>query len=178
MELGGDEKRIQALFSELSFADQSRVPQFGHLWTRAQVKKEIGAGSIRRPVAIFISLLVTAVACSLAVWTWYRSSQSSPPNIVLQLPQSFDAPDTPGPVKLQPESARPRRQRSITRRRQVDRSIATKAVLLSSWQSPTQQFMASPTALALGALPPLTQSVQDLESFLSKNSEIIKESNR
>ena len=172
MELGGDEKRIQALFSELSFEDQSRAPQFGHLWTRAQVTKEIGAGSISRPVAVFVTLLFTASACSFAVWTWYRSTQSSPPNIVIQLP------DTSTPVKLQQASVEPRRQKRITRRRQVERSLATEAALLSSWQSPTQQFMASPTSLALGSLPPLTQSVKDLESFLSKNSEIMKESNR
>src|ERR1043165_5825839 len=73
MELGGDEKRIQALFSELSFADQSRVPQFGHLWTRAQLGKE--PRSTGRPVAVFVSLLVTAAACSLAVWAWYRSTE-------------------------------------------------------------------------------------------------------
>jgi hypothetical protein len=71
-----------------------------------------------------------------------------------------------------------RHQKHLARRRQVDRGIATEAALLSSWQSPTQQFMASPTDLALGSLPALNQSAKDLESFLSKNSEIMKESNR
>lgn len=171
MELGGDEKRIQALFSELSFADQSRVPQFGHLWARAQ-SKEIGARSVARPVAILVSLFVTAAACSLAGWTWYRFTQSSP-NIAIQLLPSatFEAP-------VQPVKIEPRRQKHIARRRQVDRSIVTEAALLSSWQSPTQGFMSSPTELSLGSLPQLNQSVKDLESFLSKNSEIMKESNR
>jgi hypothetical protein len=172
MELGGDEKRIQALFFELSLADQSRVPQFGRLWTCAQAKQK--SVSIRGPVAVLVSLLVTAAACSLAVWTWYISTRPSP-NIVIQLPQSFD---TPSPVKLQQATGQPRRSKRVTRRPQLDRRIVTEAALLSSWQSPTQQFMASPTALALGSLPPLTQSVKDLESFLSKNSEIMKESNR
>jgi len=84
MELGGDEKKIQALFSDLSLEDQSRVPQFGHLWARAQAKKETAAGSLGRPLAVLVSLLVTAAACSLAVWTWYTSTQT--PNIVVQLP--------------------------------------------------------------------------------------------
>lgn len=175
MELGGDEKRIQALFSELSFEDQSRVPQFGHLWTRAQARKD--ASSVGRPVAILVSLFVTATACSLAVWTWYRFTQPSPPNIVIHLPQSFDAP-TKNPVKVVQETIQPRRQRNFTRRRQLERSLAAEAAMLSSWQSPTQQFMTSPTALALGSLPSLNQSVKDLESFLSKNSEIMKESNQ
>jgi len=98
MELGGDEKRIQALFSELSFADQSRVPQFGHLWTRAQVSKE--SRGIGRPVAVLVSLLVTAAACSFAVWTWYRSAET--PNILVQLPPAIEATYTPTPVKVEP----------------------------------------------------------------------------
>lgn len=38
--------------------------------------------------------------------------------------------------------------------------------------------MSSPTELSLSSLPQLNQSVKDLESFLSKNSEIMKESNQ
>ena len=174
MELGGDEKRIQALFSELSFADQSRVPQFGHLWTRAQVSKE--TGGIGRPVAVLVSLLVTAAACSLAVWTWYRSTET--PIIAVQLPPAVAATYTTTPVKVEPVRIDTRRRKQITRRRPVDRSITTEAALLSSWQSPTQQFMASPTSVALGSFPSLNQSAKDLESFLSKNSEIMKESNQ
>lgn len=171
MELGGDEKRIRALFSELSFEDQSRVPQFGHLWTRAQAPREISTRGIRR--LVLVSLLVTAAACSLAAWTWYRSSQSPLPNIAIQLPP-FEAPHTPA----QPVRIEPRHQKHIARRRQVDRRVATEAALLSSWQSPTQRFMSSPTDLTLDSLPQLNQSAKDLESFLSKNSEIMKESNR
>jgi hypothetical protein len=182
MELGGDEKRIQALFSELSFADQSRVPQFAHLWTRAQA---IQVSALRRavasprektfirPMAILVPVLVIAVVCSLALLTWSRFTPSPNPNIV-----NYVVPDTPNPVKPVLERVEPRRQKHITRRRQVDRSLATEAALLSSWQSPTQQFMASPTVLGFSSLPQLNQSVKDLESFLSKNSEIMKESNR
>ena len=172
MELGGDEKRIQALFSELSFENQSRVPQFGQLWSRAQAN-EIGGRTLGRLIAVFVSLVITAAACSLAVWTWYTSTQDS--NIVIQpLPsETFEARYTPTPVKLEPP-----RKKHIARRRHVERSIATEAALLSNWQSPTQQFMSSPTDLALGSLPTLNQSVKDLESFLSKYSEIMKESNQ
>jgi len=172
MELGGDEKRIQALFSELSFENQSRVPQFGQLWTRAQAK-ETRAARLTRPVAVLVSLLITAAAGSLVVWTWYTSTPNS--NIVIQPPPTvtFEARHTPTPIKLEPS-----RKKHIARRRYVDRNIAPEAALLSNWQSPTQQFLASPTDLALGSLPTLNQSVKDLESFLSKNSEIMKESNK
>ena len=174
MELGGDEKRIQALFSELSFEDQSRVPQFGRLWSRAQVNKE--TAGIGRPVAVLVSVLVIAAVSSLAVWTWYQSTET--PNIVFRLPPAVEASSTPTPLKLQPPRIESHRQKQITRRRPIDRTIATEAAVLSTWQSPTQQFMASPTDLALGSLPALNQSAKDLESFLSKNSEIMKESNR
>jgi hypothetical protein len=173
-ELGGDEKRIQALFSELSLADQRRVPQFGRLWSRCAVAP-LREKTLIRPMAVLVSLMVTAAACSFAAWIWYRSIQT--PNVVIQLP-TVEAPYIPSREKVQPVKIEPRRQKHITRRRQVGRSIATEAALLSSWQSPTQQFMTSPTSLALGSLPPLNQSVKDLESFLSKNSEIMKESNR
>ena len=172
MELDGDEKRIQALFSELRFDDQCRVPQFGHIWTRAQARQEIGVRGVGR--LVLLSLLVIAVACSLAVWTWYKSTQSQIPSIAIQLPPAVSvevAHIAVQPVKIE-------RQKHTVRRRLVDRSIVTEAALLSSWQSPTQQFMSSPTELTLGSLPQLNQSVKDLESFLSKNSEIMKESNR
>jgi hypothetical protein len=173
MELAGDEKRIQALFSELSLENQSRAPQFGHLWTRAQAKVSV-ARSIGTPVAVLLSLLVTAGACSLAVWTWYTSTQNS--NLVIQPPPSvtLEARYTPTRIKVEP----PRKRQHVARRRHVDRNLATEVALLSNWQSPTQQFMSSPTDLALGSLPTLNQSVKDLESFLSKNSEIMKESNQ
>jgi len=176
MELGLDEKRIQALFSELSFEDQIRAPQFDHLWTRAQAQQDS-----RRAVAplrektfirpVFVSMFLIAAACLLALRT------SSPnPNIATYTPDKVSY--TPTQVTVQPVKLEPRRPKRIVRRRQIDRSIATEAALLSSWQSPTQQFMKSPTDLALGSLPQLNQSVKDLESFLSKNSEIMKESNR
>jgi hypothetical protein len=180
MEWAGDEKRIQALFSELSLENQSRVPQFAELWTHAQAHESafrrafapLREKTLIRPVAILV--LVTA-ACSLAVWTWSMPIET--PNIAIQLPPSATL-EAPSSVKLQPARTEPRHQKHIARRRQVDRSIATEAALLSNWQSPTQRLMTSPTDLALGSLPVLNQSAKDLESFLSKNSEIMKESNR
>ena len=177
MELGGDEKRIQALYSELSFEDQSHVPQFARLWTQVSTSRRAVAPlrekNLLRPVAVLVSLLVTASACSFTVWTWFGSAET--PNIAIQLPPPVEAPYTTTPAKFEPARTESHPKK---RRRQVDRSIRTEAASLSSWQSPTQQFMASPTDLALGSLPALNQSAKDLESFLSKNSEIMKESNR
>jgi hypothetical protein len=176
MELAGDEKRIQALFSELSLEDQSRVPQFGRLWAQASTSRRVVAPlrekNFIRPVAVLVSLLVIASACSFAVWTWNRLAEI--PNIAVQLPRADQVTYTTTPGKVEPA----RHLKHIARQRPVVRSIATEAASLSSWQSPTQQFMASPTDLALGSLPALNQSAKDLETFLSKNGEIMKESNR
>lgn len=184
MELGGNEKRIQALFSELSLEDQSCVPQFAHVWTRAQVIKSVNAGSLGRRMAVLVSLLVTAAACSLAVWSWSRSTPALPPMVGNRLPL-IEAPYPPTPVKLMPGTQREklnlRHQRNIARQRQVERrpaAEATEAALLSSWQSPTRGFMESPTSVVLSSLPQLSQSAKDLESFLPKNNEIMKESNQ
>ena len=180
MELGGDEKKIQALFSELSLENQSLVPQFEHLWTRARsAVVPPREKSFLRPTAVFVSVLVTAAVCSLAVWTWYRFAPL--PTIGYSVPQPASVAESYQPtipVKVVTEKIKPPRQKHNTRARQVERDIATEAALLSSWQSPTQSFMESPTSVALGSLPQLNQSVKDLESFLPKKNEIMKESNQ
>ena len=186
MELGGDEKRIQALFSELSLEEQSRAQQFGHMWSRAQAR-ESRAGSISRPVAVLISALVTAAACTVAIWTWYRLAPSPVPGIVNRLPQPED--NTPQafsepkqPVKIvsvsQRETTRRIQRKTFVRQRRADRRMAAYVALLSNWQSPTQRLLESPTSPVLSSLPQLNQSVKDLKSFLPKNNEVIKESNQ
>jgi hypothetical protein len=179
MALDGNEKRIQALYSELSLEDQTCAPQFGHLWSRAQAIRATEPGRLGRPFAIVISVLVTAIACSI-VWAWYALTPAPPLTIVNHLPPGtiVEAPARPTPVPVhQPEKMQPRRQRNLARRK-ADRRLSTEAALLSAWQSPTQAFMQLPTGLTLSSLPQLNQSVKELESFLPRNDEIMKESNR
>ena len=38
MELSGEEKKLQALFSELKTADEETAPQFARVWNRAALK--------------------------------------------------------------------------------------------------------------------------------------------
>jgi len=184
MELGGDEKRIRALFSELSLEDRSCVPQFGPVWVRAQAEGS-NARSFSRPIAVLVSVLVTAAACSFAIWAWYRSTSSQVPSIVNHqppVPNTRGSSSIPQPVKVVADS-RPRKVRQgqrklIARQRPFDRRITSDAALLSSWQSPTQALLESPTSLVLSSLPQLNQSATDLKSFLPKNNEVIKESNQ
>ena len=174
MDLSGNEKKIQALYSELRLETEGQVPQFEYVWTRAKVVEATPVRS--RRTALVIAFSVIAVACSLAAWSWYRSTASPLPNIAELPPQPAiaESRDTQAPV-FQP--AKPRRQRKH-RRRQAERLNTSQVAMLSNWQSPTQLFMASPTDLVLTSLPQLNQSVKDLESFLPKDHEIMKESNR
>jgi hypothetical protein len=162
MELGGTEKRIQALFSELLLEDRSRVPRFEKLWTQTTA----------RPAPLFRRLLMTAAvvvvvaATSFALWS--RQSQVVLNIAPLEIPTSQVT-----LIVEQPRPQQPRGQKRIVRPRRTDRVIFSEAALLSHWQSPTQNFMQSPSSVSFNSLPQLNQSEKDLESFLPK-----KESNK
>ena len=169
MELGGTEKRIQALFSELSLEDRTHVPRFEQLWTRDKTSR---APLFRRSWAVTAAVVVIAAASSFSLWS--RQSQSVLNIVPLDLP----TPASPQ-VALVVEPARPHqpRKKRIVRQRQPE-NIFSEATLLSRWQSPTQNFMQSPSSVSFNSLPQLNQSAKDLESFLPKNDERIKESNQ
>ena len=164
MELGGTEKRIQALFSELSFEDRSRVPRFEKLWTATTNPAPL----FRRSWAMTAAIVVIVVASSFALWS--RQSQT-----VLNIaPLTIPTPSLPQLAMIVelPRSQPPRHKR-IVRQRSTDRVVFNEAALLSRWQSPTQNFMQSPSSVSFNSLPQLDQSAKDLESFLPK-----KESNQ
>ena len=81
MELGGTEKRIQALFSELSLEDRTHVPRFEQLWTlrvektgRAPLFREImGAGGCHYRRGEFVGTVVQTVPNR----TQYRATRDS-----------------------------------------------------------------------------------------------------
>ena len=166
MELGGTEKRIQALFSELSLEDHSHVPSFEHLWTRAAATRSAPARAFTRSLVVTAAVIVVA-ASSFALW-----SKQSP--VVLNI-APLGIPATPLPqlaaVVDTPRSPRAQRPKRIARPRQTESDVITEAALLSSWQSPTSTLMESPSRVNFNSLPQLNQSAKDLESFL-------KESNR
>lgn len=168
MELGGTEKRIQALFSELSLEDRTHVPRFEQLWTR--VEKTTPAPLFRR--SWVVAVVVIAAASLFLLW-------SKPSQTVLNIaPLEIPTPASPQ-VAAVVEPARPHqpRKKRIVRQRQPD-SVLSEAALLSRWQSPTQNFMQSPSRVSFNSLPQLDQSAKDLESFLPKNDGRTKESNK
>jgi hypothetical protein len=159
MELDGTEKRIQALFSELSLEDCSRVPRFEKLWRQPASP----ARRFRTSFAVTAVVVVVVAAVSLALWS--KQSQLNIAPLEIPTPQL-------ALIVQQPQPQQPR-QKKIVRPRQPDRHIFSEAALLSRWQSPTQNFMQSPSRVSFNSLPQLDQSAKDLKSFLPR-----KESNQ
>ena len=189
MEWAGDEKRIQALFSELSFEDQSCAPRFERLWNGAAARHSAGAARVRRfrisAAVIAFGVACFVAACVLAVWSWSATSTKSPAqNVANVVPQV--TPEVPTPVgrdannpPVRPRSHAGRKQnitQTIARHRSTERA-ATQVETLSRWQSPTNILMASPTGIVFNSLPQLNESAEELKQFLPKN-EAIKESNQ
>lgn len=168
MEFGGAEKKIQTLFSELSLEDGVRVPRFDQLWRRAE--KSGPAPLFPRSFAVTAAIVVVAAASSFALWS--RQSQT-----VLNIaPLAIPTAASPRLASIV-ESPPPPRQKRVVRKRQ-NAGVFNDATLLSRWQSPTQNFMQSPSSVSFNSLPQLDQSAKDLESFLPKNNELLKESNQ
>jgi hypothetical protein len=175
MEFSGDEKRIQALFSELSLENQDRTPRFAKLWLRAEAKATMPARLVTK--FVLAALTVIVVIGLITARSSFTPSQSQhaaniPPQIipttsgphVQQLPQLLSA--------AAKDVVRPRR----FARRQTERAAIRQAAMLSNWQSPTNSLLSSPALSVLSSLPQLNQSARDLEQFLPKNNEVIKES--
>ena len=182
MELAGDEKRIQALFSELSLEDKIQTPRFEKLWRGAEVT---------RPAPRFSKSLVFVVATLLLIATglfasWLRltakeTSIGSANKLTPQLTVAAATPPALEPQKLAlvpPRRQHSHRQRSLARLKQTGPTLQERAAVLANWQSPTDTFMTSPVASSFNSLPQLNQSARDLESFLPKNNQSMKESNQ
>jgi hypothetical protein len=172
MEFTGDEKRIQALFSELSLEDLKHAPHFEKVWPRAEANRSV----VRRSALAFVTAAILAAMCLVATWTWYGASQSEQAaNIPAQvIPTASEA------RVIQTEQLakdfRTIHPRRVVRPRQTGNVAIREAELLSEWQSPTSILLDSPTVSVLSSLPQLTSSARDLEQFLPKNNEAMKES--
>jgi hypothetical protein len=173
MELGGTEKRIQALFSELSFEDRSPVPRFEQLWTDAE--KTTPAPSFRRSWAVAAAIVVIAAASSFALWS--KRPQTALNIAPLEIPTPASPRLNQVAAVVEPSKPHHPRKNRIVRQRQSD-GIFSEAALFSRWQSPTQDFMQSPSSVSFNSLPQLNQSAKDLESFLPKDNGQIKERNQ
>ena len=183
MELGGDEKRIRALFSELSFEDQSHAPSFGRLWRKAESTESARPRNWRlstAAVALCAAAIVTVAA--LAAWSWSAPTTNLPTQNALNIIPN-PTPAAPAPDRHDSSSptdhprSQPQRKKRQPRYRVTDSAVAG-AAMLSSWQSPTSSLLQSPTGFALNTLPQLNESAEQLKQFLPKNNDATKESNQ
>ena len=174
MEFTGDEKRIQALFSELALDDQSQAPRFEKLWLGANTTARVPVPLVKRLAIVAAAIL--AGVCLIAIPSWYTSSRDQ--QIANIPPQIIPESRVSQPEQLLSSNSkavrtvRPRR----SPRRPTERAAIHQAAVLSNWQSPTNILLNSPTASVLSSLPQLNQSARDLEQFLPKNNDLMKES--
>jgi hypothetical protein len=179
MELDGNEKRIRALFSELSLQDRSHAPRFEKLWSGAE---RSGPAQIRyfRSSAIALGAAAIAAAFIFAAWLWSTPASSENHNAVNDAPRIITP--APGPDVFTPnnppsskEPKRPHRPRK-KRVERITEPAMTEAEMLSNWRSPTNILLNSPTGFALNSLPQLNQSAEELKQFLPNDA--TKESNQ
>lgn len=172
MELVGNENRIRALFSELSFEDQSRAPRFDKVWRRAENAAPVPVSNFRPAIAFAAAVIVAA--CIFSMSSWFNEARNIPPQItqITQITPVFKGFESKDSSK---RSHPPRKKR--LRHEPATEPAITEAAMLWSWQSPTSILMQSPTTLVLNTLPQLNQSAEELKQFLPKDHEV-KESNQ
>lgn len=182
MELVGEEKRIQALFSEVRLADEPITPSFAGVWNRAQAKTVRTQRAFNLSFVAATALLVCALV-SLA-W-WLKHSQRSQNVAIVNVPPisnggpknvqqsgGFEPAKDPGskPVIRAGSGERSRALMLAARRQAVlvaaSQKILRDAKAIESWQSPTATLLDSPSDGLLKSLPQMNQSVDDLKSFL------------
>jgi len=179
MELVGEEKKIQALFSELRLADERVMPTFATVLSRTQSHNVRPLRAFNLSFALATALLICA-RFSLAVWSW-RWQQTPQPNrqiaATAATPRATpESTTTDEPLKGLPTKEQPRvfgngrAARFAARQRgallAARRAEIRDAAAISSWQSPTATLLSSQNDALLNSLPQLNESVKELKSFL------------
>ena len=179
MELVGEDKRIQALFSEARLADEQATPSFAGVWNRAQSR------TIRTQRAFNLSFVgaTALLVCALVSLAWWvnraqRNHEAvianvppianvDPKNVVQSVVKAVVG-FTPVPERHY--SVRSRALKLAARRQAVlvaaNKRALRDAKAIESWQSPTATLLDSSSDEILKSLPQLNQTVDELKSFL------------
>jgi len=178
MELVGEEKRIQALFSEVKLADEQTTPSFAGVWFRAQSK------TVRRPRAfnlLFVAAATGLLVCVLVSLGWWSKHRQQDPDVVATAPRGLatspvrvglenEEVNLPKPMSKGKSRGAKSRALKLAARRDVllvaNRRAARVAKTIASWQSPTATLLDSQIDELLKALPQLNQTANELKSFL------------
>ncbi len=176
MELSGEEKKLQALFSELRTADEEAAPRFARVWNRATPVAR--RAFVLNPAFVAATALLVCAVISLAVWSRYRPERQ--PAIVRVGIPAVPAPQTIASPNVEPAPAPPttptkenttaRRNRTTVRRNSiqlaVNRKLTRDAKAISDWQSPTSALLSSSSDELFSSLPQLNENANGLQSFL------------
>jgi hypothetical protein len=180
MELSGEEKKLQALFSELKATDEQATPHFGATWNRAQIAPR--RIRVFNPALVAAALLLVFGVVAFAVWSLYSRTTPVPHPVIATTPQN-PAPGTEAsliPTKETP-APKPKNAVIVSRRSNAtshriamlaaaDRKLQKDAKSISDWQSPTSALLDSPSDEIFSSLPELNQSATQLKSFLPSRS--------
>lgn len=175
----GDEKKIQALFSQLKFADEQSATSFTAVWHRAQLRSKKPRRAFNLSFAVATALLICALA-SLAVWLKYSQPAATgtayatlPATSAAFAPRPSESSNTAGtyrPVKYDPLPVRRRVTKSAARQPvqeiAASQQLAKEAKAIESWQSPTADLLSSPSDSLFKSLPQLNENAKELKSFL------------
>jgi len=182
MELSGEEKKLQALFSELKTVDEQTTPHFGATWNRAQIPPR----KIRRfsPVFVAAMMLLMFGVVAFAVWSRYSRTTSAPQPAVAKTQQS-PATTTAGELPFAPGIETPLptsknvvtvavKNKAMSQRNAMlaaaNRKLQKDAKSIANWSSPTSALLESPSDEIFSSLPQLNQSATQLKSFLPSRS--------
>jgi hypothetical protein len=186
MELSGEEKRIQALFSELRFHDERIAPRFNLLLNRAMTAS-VRPNRAFHPGFAWAAVLIFAFAALL--WWGARSVRPIAPPLTANNPSATKLDSlraTPKPSATQQATPNQRSKvsrvhrgqllaRRLAARRQAEIVAANQKALqaaqaISKWASPTATLLSSSSAEVLTSLPQLNEKANQLKSFLPGSS--------
>jgi hypothetical protein len=183
MDFVGEEKRIQALFSEVRLADEQITPSFAGVWNRAQAKTMRPQRAFNLSFVAATALLVCALV-SLAWWSrhWQRNPDvvASVPPVTATSPVKVIVENKSGnssvPVGRRVTSSSKSTAMKLAARREAllvaaNRKATHEAQAIASWKSPTASLLDSSSGELLKSLPQLNQTVDELKSFLPSQPE-------
>ena len=177
MKLSGEEKKLQALFSELKKADEETAPRFARVWNRATPGAR--RAFVFNPAFGAVTALLVCAVISFAVWSRYRP-QIQTPVVRVETPATPNTPHTIVLPTVEPsaastavpskENTTARRNRTTVRRNSIqlaaNRKLTQDAKAITDWESPTSALLTSPSDSLFSSLPQLNENANGLQSFL------------
>jgi hypothetical protein len=177
MELSGEEKKLQALFSELKTADEEAAPRFARVWNRATPGAR--RAFVFNPAFVAAMALLVCAVVSFAVWSRYQP-QIQTAVVRVETPAAPHTGNSPGSPIVEPTAAPPstpskenttvRRNRTTVRRNSiqlaVNRKLTREAKAITDWESPTSALLSSSSDELFSSLPQLNENANGLQSFL------------